>query len=186
MGFCTYVAQMVGGIMTWVLKNSTCTASTTPTPTPLTPSPITPSPVGCAATSSSMNLNLRRGWTSIASGNNILVAIAGKVDNTTLTSDSAAYSTDNGISWTNTVLPGEYNWISVVYAGVDLGFYAIANDGHTATNTGSQANWSNNNPLPTGYSWKKIVYNDTNKSLYVISNAYDDGYNPRQNVSNKL
>lgn len=186
MGFCTYVAQLVGGINTWVLKSSTCAASTTPTPTPLTPSPTTPTPVGCAATSSPMNLNLRRGWTSIASGNNILVAIAGKVDNTTLTSNSAAYSTDNGISWVNTVLPGEYNWISVVYVGEDLGFLAIAIDGHTATNTGTQANWSNNNPLPTGYSWKKIIYNNINRTFYVISNGYNDGYNPSQNVSNKL
>lgn len=184
MGFCTYVAQMVGGVMTWVLSSSTCTASTTPIPS--IPIPRTPTPVGCAAASIPMDLNLRRGWAAIAFGNNILVAIAGKVDNTTLTSNSAAYSTDNGISWTNTVLPGDYNWISVVYVGEDLGFFAIAIDGKTATNTGMQANWTNNNPLPSGYSWKKIVYNDINKTFSAISNGYDDGYNPRQNISNKL
>jgi len=108
-------------------------------------------------------------WSEVAYGNNIWVAVAiraGLSDvGTGAGTNAAAYSVDNGITWTSTRMPSNTDWCSVTYGksrdGTDKW---VAIPGRTTTSTYNTIAYSNNGinwttaTLPTSRQLVRVKY----------------------------
>ncbi|MEM7179717.1 MAG: hypothetical protein AAF518_02310, partial [Spirochaetota bacterium] len=89
-------------------------------------------------------------WDSVAFGNNTFVAVSFS------TSNVAAYSTDNGVTWTASTLPASQNWSSIAYGNGK--FIAVANSSSTAAvSSDNGASWSTKT-LPSTSDWNVVGF----------------------------
>lgn len=110
-------------------------------------------------------------WGSIAYGNGMFVATVPEVGGSGGT--SAAFSTNGGLNWTSTALPGG-NWTSIGFGnGV---FVLMAINGSASASTapnGGAATWSSTSGLPTG-SFAPVVYG--NGKFVTVGNSSGTPY----------
>ncbi len=97
--------------------------------------------------SSSITMPATRQWTSIAAGPNNIVAVA-------LDSNIAAYSSNNGTTWSNGTLPATALWTKVKYVGGR--FMAFATGGQAAVSTTGNT-WTSMT-MPSTAEWRDVTY----------------------------
>jgi len=108
-------------------------------------------------------------WTSVIYGGTVWVAISAGPGNGTLTSTTtAAYSSNNGVTWNNATLPSSQTWSAVAYGNGT--FVAIANNGTATATSSTGTSWSAGGALPTG-TWVSIAYNPISSSFVAISSS---------------
>lgn len=97
--------------------------------------------------STAMSMPNSRQWTSIAAGPNNIVAVA-------LDSNIAAYSGNNGTTWSSGTLPATALWTKIEY--VNDRFMAFATGGQAAYST-SGTSWASMT-MPSTAEWRDVAY----------------------------
>ena len=101
--------------------------------------------------SSGGSFNTSTTWTAITYGNGRFVAVSGAGSAST----RSAYSTDNGVSWTEVTSLPSANWTSVTYGNGR--FVAVATGGTQGAYSTDGVTWTSTT-LPASGTWKEVRY----------------------------